>query len=130
MDTMKSFYSLQIDVPCDKFELVDKILGVKQNCPPFWTLQFIIDDDYYIPFVDCFLSILKGKYEQLEEIGVKRDNITVWYVYYYDAQCNMEFSPEDMYNLGKEGIALCISCYDIHDYDADDTDEADDADKA
>ena len=24
-----------------------------------------------------------------------------------------------MYNLGKEGITLCISCYDIHDYDED-----------
>jgi hypothetical protein len=124
MDTMESFYSLQIDVPRDKFELVDKILGVKQNCPPFWTLQFIIknDDDYNFPFVDYFLSILKGKYKQLEKIGVTRDNISVWYVYYYDALCNMKFSPKDLYNLGKEGIVFCISCYDIYDYDTGDAD--------
>jgi hypothetical protein len=120
MDTMKSYYSLRIDVPDEKFEIVDRILGVKSNCPPFWELQLVQEEDNeYIPFIDYFLSILEGKYDQLEKIGIRRDNISVWFVYYYNSQCNMEFSPKDMYNLGKEGIVFCISCYDIHDYDTD-----------
>jgi len=117
---MKSYYSLRIYVPDDKHDLVDRILGVKSNCPPFWELQLIEnEEDKYIPFVGYFLSILEGKYSQLEEIGIKREDISVWFVYYYDSQCNMEFSPKDMYDLGKEGITFCISCYDIHDRDAD-----------
>ena len=115
---MKYYYSLQIDVPNDKFEIVDRILGVKSNCPPFWELRLEEkEEDEHISFIGYFLSVLEGKYEQLEEIGVRRDNISIWMVYYYDSQCNMEFSPQDMYNLGREGIVLCISCYDIHDYE-------------
>ena len=121
MNTITSYYSLRINVSDDKFEIVERILGVKQNCPSFWELQFMLknDNDYNLPFVDYFLSILEGKYDQLEEIGIKRNDISVWFVYYYDSQCNMEFSPKDMYNLGKAGITLCISCYDIHDYNVD-----------
>ena len=120
MNVMTSYYSLRINVPDEKFEIVDRILGVKSNNPPFWELQLVEKDEYeYIPFVDYFLSILEGKYDQLKEIGITRNDITIWFVYYYDGQCNMEFSPQDMYNLGKEGITFCISCYDIHDYCAD-----------
>jgi hypothetical protein len=116
----KSYYSLQIDVPNDKFEIVNRILGVKSNKLPFWELQLIEkDEDEYIPFIDYFLAILESKYDQLEEIGVKRDDISIWLIYCYDGQCNMEFSPQEMYSLGKEGITFCVSCYDIHDYDAD-----------
>jgi hypothetical protein len=119
-NTMEKHYALWIDVSEEKVEVVDNILGVKSNTPPSWELKLIEkEDDEYIPFIDYFLSILEGKYDQLEEIGVTRGDITVWFVYYYDSQCNMEFSPKDMYNLGKEGIGLCISCYDIHDYEAD-----------
>jgi hypothetical protein len=116
---MTSYYSLRIYVSDDKFEIVDEILGIKSNNPPFWEFQRVEkDEDEYIPFVDYFLSILDGKFEHLKEIGIERNDITIWFIYAYDAQCNMEFLPEQMYKLGKEGIRLCISCYDVHDYDA------------
>jgi hypothetical protein len=123
---MKSLYELAIWVPEENSHKIDGILGVKTNqgTTPRWILSIEEkEEDEYIPFIDYFLSILEGKYDQLEEIGVTRDNITVWFVYYYDSQCNMEFSPKEMYNLGKEGITFCISCYDIHDYDAEYYDE-------
>lgn len=47
----------------------------------------------------------------LKEIGIDRDMISVWYLYKYDEQCNMEFSPERMKRLGDNGITLCISCW-------------------
>ena len=119
---MKSYYSLRIWVSEKKLDKIDEILGVKtnQDLTTWWTLELVQEEnDEYIPFISYFLSILDGKYNQLEEIGIKRDDISVWLLYEYDGQCNMEFSPQDMYNLGKEGITFCISCYDIHDYDAD-----------
>ena len=117
---MESYYSLQINIPDEKIEIVDKLLGVKSSDISLWELRIVQKkEDEYIPYIDYFLSILEGKYEKLEEIGIKRDNISIWMVYYYDSQCNMEFSPKEMYNLGKEGIKFCISCYDIHDYEED-----------
>ena len=99
-------------------------MGIKSNNPLSWELQLIQEEyDEYIPFIGYFLSLLEGKYDQLKKNGIKRDDISVWLLYEYDGQCNLEFSPQDMYNLGKEGITFCISCYDIHDYCVDCYDE-------
>jgi hypothetical protein len=111
---MTLYYSLRISATDDKYELINNVLGVKSNLPG--TIGWIFelqqnDEDEYIPFINQFLSILKGKYEQLEKIGVNRDDISVWMLYEYAGQCNMEFSPKDMYDLGKEGIILCVSCW-------------------
>jgi hypothetical protein len=115
---MAYYYSLRIDAPIEKYKEIDSILGVKSNYPQAgWGLKLIEeDDDESIFFIKYFLSILDGKYEKLEKIGVKRKDITIWMLYAYDSQCNMEFSPEDMYNIGKENITLCVSCWDTHDY--------------
>lgn len=111
---MMYYYWLQIYVSDDKFEIVDKILGVKSNCQPFWKLQLIQkEEDEYINFIDYFLSVLEGKYDRLKEIGITRNDISIWILYEYEGQCNMEFSPDEMKRLGEEGITLCISCWEI-----------------
>ena len=114
-------YSLRIWVDEQNSHKIDEILGVKTNqrLPTWWELVYTLqDENEYLPFVDYFLDLLDGKYEQLKEIGVHRDAISVWYTYCYDSQCNMEFSSKEMYRLGKEGIGLCITCYNIHEYNA------------
>ncbi len=107
------YYNLQIDVLSDKYIKINDILGVESNSPHTgWEFSLTQrEEDEYINFIDYFLSMLNGKYEQLEAIGITRDNISVWMLYEYEGQCNMEFSPTDMYNLGKEGITFCISCW-------------------
>jgi hypothetical protein len=112
---MTTYYSLQINVSDDKFEIVDKILEINSNSKTFWELKLVKKENNE-NFVDYFLSILANKYDQLAEIGIKRNDISIWFVYYYDGQCNMEISPKNMYKLGKAGVTFCISCYDIHDY--------------
>lgn len=118
---MTYFYQLQIKCLDSQILEINSILGVKSNMPQVeWGLEVIQkDEDEYIPFINYFLSLLNNKYDDLEKIGIKRTDITIWMLYAYDSQCNMEFSPENMYNLGKEKITLCVSCWDIHDYDAD-----------
>jgi len=116
------YYSLRIWVKEENYHKIDKILGVKSNhdYSNWWILEYINrEKDEYIPYIEKFLSILDGKYEQLAEIGIQRNDISIWELYAYDSQCNMEFSPEQMYALGKEGIALCVSCWDEHDYNVD-----------
>ena len=116
-------YSLRIWVSEGNYHKIEGILGVKpepieDELFSWWILEYIQkENDEYIPYIEKFLSILDGKYEQLKEIGVEREDISIWKLYAYDSQCNMEFSPKDMYALGKEGITLCVSCWDIHDYE-------------
>jgi hypothetical protein len=47
---MISYYSLQIDVPDDKFESGDRILGVKSKCTPFGELRIVQEEDKPIQF--------------------------------------------------------------------------------
>lgn len=115
-------YRLQIDASKDQYSKINKILGIKPNVPNNlgWILEYVEKEtEEYIPFIKKFISILEGKFDLLEEIGIKRNDISIWYLYAYNSQCNMEFSPDDMQLLGKEGIAFCISCWDINDHKVD-----------
>jgi len=108
------YYSLRIWVDEEKAPLIDEILGVSSEDPNsnWWIFEKVIgEDDPQIYFISYFLGILKGNYEKLKEIGVERDDITIWMLYEYDQQCNMEFEPSDLLELGKEGIKLCVSCW-------------------
>lgn len=70
-------------------------------------------DDPPTPFLDVFFGLLDGHFASLERIGVSRNDITVWLLYEYDEQCNLEFSAADMKRLGDAGISLCISCWQV-----------------
>lgn len=109
------YYSLRIDAPEDLYDEIDTILGVKSNFSPAagWGLELTYkkDEPEDVYFIDYFLSKLKGKYQELEKIGVTRDDITVWMLYEYKGQCNMWFPAKAIYELGKEGIDFAISCW-------------------
>jgi hypothetical protein len=68
-------------------------------------------DEPPTPFVRVFLGALENRFGSLEQIGVTRDNITMWVLYEYDYQCNLEFLATDLKDLGEAGISLCISCW-------------------
>ena len=50
-------------------------------------------------------------YEKLESIGISREDISIWILYEYEGQCNMEYDPVSMKKMGENGIVLCISCW-------------------
>jgi len=115
-------YRLQIDALKDKYSRINKILGIKPNVPYDlgWIFEYVQKEgDEHIPFIKKFTSILEGKFDNLKEIGIERKDISIWYLYAYNAQCNLEFEPENLLLIGKEGIVFCISCFDIHDYESD-----------
>ncbi|MEA4976921.1 MAG: hypothetical protein VB046_14410 [Paludibacter sp.] len=109
----KKFYSLRIDSK-NEHKLIDELLSVRSNYnfDGSWGIELVEeDDDAYIPFIDYFLSLLEGKYLKLKKIGIEKNDISIWMLYAYHGQCNMEISPDDMLKLGKAGITLCISCW-------------------
>jgi len=109
---MRYFFSLEIIANSEQADKITQILGVESNYPQVaWGYKLVVKDNAYTNFIDCFLSILEGKYDKLQEIGITRDQISIWMIYEYEEQCNMEFSPSDMKRLGDNGITFCISCY-------------------
>lgn len=107
----------------ETYDSITKLLGVipnesnlkylKGKPPSIWTYEVIEEhDDPFYDFINSFLDILENKYDSLASLGIQRKNITFWYIYEYDQQCNMEFEPESLKRLGDNGITLCISCWD------------------
>jgi hypothetical protein len=121
---MKNYDKLQIsfDPSVETYNRLTAILGVQpndnysnfpDNIPSTWTYE-VIDDitDEYFDFINIFLDLLETKYSDLEKLNIKRNDISIWLLYEYDQQCNMEFDPQRLKRLGENGITFCISCWD------------------
>ena len=76
-----------------------------------WGIEIIQSDENFSGILVNFLSLLEGKYEKLESIGISREDISIWVLYEYEGQCNMEYDPVSMKKIGENGIVLCISCW-------------------
>ncbi len=120
-----SIYRLQIAVPegQGKYEAVTALLGRAPKDPPpvkdhatYWHFEHEVTPlSPGFDFVTEFMGLLENKYERLAALGIGRYDISLWKLYAYDGQCNMEFSPEDMKRMGENDIALCVSCWDVQD---------------
>ena len=89
-------------------EQLNNIIGVSSNFPyADWGIEIIQSGENFSEI----LVLLECKYEKLESIGISRENISIWILYEYEGQCNMEYDPESMKKLGESGILLCISCW-------------------
>ncbi len=108
------YYSLRIDISekCQIIEISD-ILGIAPNCPSVdWGFEILQEDnDIPVNYIDVFLSILEGKYKELEKNNIFRKDISIWVLYEYSEQCNIEFTPNELYKIGEAEITFCISCW-------------------
>lgn len=112
---MEYRYVLKIMSEKDIKNSVSSILGIESNYKfSGWGYEIIEkEEDDYFDFISTFLDLLKGKYEELSKLGIQKEDITIWMIYRYNGQCNMEFDPISMKRLGDNGIKLCISCYEV-----------------
>ncbi len=110
---MKYIYSIRIDTDSLSKENIEDIIGIKSNFEyATWGIEIEEREfDEPIYFVRSFMNIIEDKIPILESFGIERDEITIWKLYAYNDQCNMEFDAEDLFRLGKNGIKLCISCW-------------------
>jgi hypothetical protein len=138
---MRDIYILRICLKKQESRnVVSTILGVEPNtdsqdweisfadednegifCEPEIEDQDLVDPEPEEPdehyefryYYDDLLDILEGKYEDLEKVGIERDDISLWNIYEYNSQCNRELSPNEMKRMGENGISLHIVCKDI-----------------
>lgn len=86
-------YKIKLDKDVFEFEIIEE------------------KNDPYFPYINFFLDILESKYNELSKIWIDRNDISIWYLYAYDNQCNMEWSPEQLKRLWENWISLCVSCW-------------------
>ena len=110
---MGSCYELRISSNESQKVAIEAILGKSNGRPDFSWWQMVIEEDAagYIKALPHFLDLIELHTDKLRRIGISPDMITIWYLYAYENQCNMEFDPEFTLRLGKLGITLCISCW-------------------
>ncbi|MFT7234407.1 MAG: hypothetical protein ACI8TA_003639 [Cyclobacteriaceae bacterium] len=91
----------------------DKLENLNTDIHSSWTYEVIeVKDAPHFDFINKFCDLLEGKFDKLYDLGINRNDITFWYLYEYEGQCNLEFNPKDLKRLGDNGITLCISCWD------------------
>ena len=106
------FLKIEVDLPV-QMKLIDSILDVEHDGEEngAWILSMDYDEvfgDLPIYYISNFVGLLKGKYGELEKIGIKRDKISVWRCVYGAGEVFMEYWPEEMEMLAKEGLHFRI----------------------
>lgn len=111
----KISYQLRIDMEEQYYEIVTSVLELKSfDYSKGWSYEIIKEErenDFNI--IEHFLKILDGKYIKLKDLGIESNDITIWLIYGYNNQCNLEFNPRTLEKMGSNGITLCISCYEF-----------------
>lgn len=111
---MKYIYKLEI---LSSEEYIQKIydqlkISTAKITSTSWRLELTQNEnDDYIYFITIFVGIISKNINHFKALNIKPEDITVWVLYAYKDQCNMEFSPEQMNKLCQFGITLCISCW-------------------
>jgi len=108
-------YELRINAEENCYEQVSAIVGLYPKSYKFgWSYEIKFEErESFSDVVAKFLDSLEGKYDQLHELEIRTNDISVWLIYGYNNQCNMEFEPSILERLGNRGIRLCISCYQV-----------------
>jgi len=111
---MKRIYRLRISLGLCSSEQVTSLIGVDptRSRPGMWDYELIEQEgDFGSDYVAKLLSLVAGKFNLLEDAGITRDDLSVWVLYEYRDQCNLEFEPQGLKRLGDAGVALCITCW-------------------
>lgn len=120
---MLNIYRLQIHCWDNNIETISNILELNKYKNIKWEHKIELDrsvfefeveekeNEKYFNYIDFFLNILEDKYDLLEKIWINRNDITIWRLYRYNNQCNMEWNPKDLKRLWDSWISLCVSCW-------------------
>jgi len=108
---MNSEFVLRISTDKENYDILSSVLNViPTSTREYWELSIkeVSAKDYPLTYL---ASLIENNIQHLNRNGIRNEDITIWYLYEYDGQCNMEFHPAELKKLGDNGIVLCISCW-------------------
>jgi hypothetical protein len=109
---MPSYYRLKIDCSPSKKKQLDSILGPSNDeFSGGWA--WILDEKspHFPGALIYFADFITANLHTLKNAEISMDDITLWYLYEYVGQCNMEFGPDITKKIGELGVVFCISCW-------------------
>lgn len=107
---MNSAYILKITTQRNDMKVLDKILNYCSNSEcSVW--EFCIEEGTLLfeNAILYFLELLESNSDALSQIKI--EDISIWYLYEYYGQCNIEFQPDILKRISNLNIAICISCW-------------------
>ena len=109
---MNSSYILKIHTDKQNFNLLNDLFAYTTSSKEaVWEYSLEEDSAGFANALCHFIDLLESKQQQLVQHGFDFDEVSIWYLYEYSGQCNMEFEPQDLKRLGNLGVRLCISCW-------------------
>ncbi len=109
---MATSYIIRIDL--GNKNRITNLLRIKPTCTDYgWEISATDSEIKFLSFLNKFAKKNKQNIKELENIGVHKKDITIWYYYEYNSQCNIEFIPEEIKLIAELGFSLCISCWNI-----------------
>ncbi|MEZ4827251.1 MAG: hypothetical protein R3C61_13385 [Bacteroidia bacterium] len=90
---------------------IEDILGIQEpyimSSGNFWAVKKVHKTSQpSMDYINYFLDILEGKYNALAGVGIQRRDIAINWSYRYEGHCNLEFAPELLERIGKNGISF------------------------
>ncbi len=115
---MKYIYRLKISFSPNIETLIslNSILGIEylidKESPSQWIYEVVQEESSeYFDFINSFLDLLEPNFSEIEKLNIGREDISIWMLYEYKQQCNMEFDSQRLKRIGENGITLSISCW-------------------
>ncbi|MBH2005013.1 MAG: hypothetical protein I8H66_10020 [Sphingobacteriia bacterium] len=108
-----TLYILRIDTDIKNFSRLNTLFEIssKQNLKGFWEYKISDEDSFFQNAVEHILTKLEHNLNALKTLGVRKRDLSLWYLYEYDSQCNFEFSSKELKRISLSGLPLCISCW-------------------
>jgi hypothetical protein len=107
-------YVLKINSDKKNYQKITDILQVTpSSMRSFWELSIDENNTLYTRAIQYFVDLIELNIQELKNIGITVNDISVWFYKPYEGQCNMEFTPDEMKKLSKNNITLCISCWEV-----------------
>lgn len=109
---MNSEYILRINTDKENYNIISTLLAVQPTSTnTYWEFSINENSDLYTNAVNHLLDLIERNIKKLNQNGIKNEDLSIWYLYEYVEQCNMEFQPDELKRMGVNGINLCISCW-------------------
>ena len=108
---MGSSYVLKIESDSIDTHGISSILGIEPiSSNNIWELSIDENNKLHASAVNYFIELLDSKMQKLPP----HTDVSLWYLYEYENQCNIEFPSVELKKLGELGVTLCISCWEKH----------------
>ena len=96
---------------------VEEVMGAASSAPRDQPWTAIIDSNQTHKGkspIEHLLMMIEGKTTDLSAlIDDINEAISLWVLYEYEEQCNLEFTVHELTTLAINKVSLCISCWQI-----------------